>query len=458
MLNHHHWLERWQSWIFAEQSEAPRLVAGLRNTLQVMVIMFREAIQANLSIRASALTYSVILSMVPLLAMSTAILKGMGGENQLRVAAERFIEQIEPRPAAQTDPIQSLAPSGGTEMATAGFSGHIYHAMDTVFSYVENTNFAAIGAFGVAGLLIVVVMVFSTIEEAMNAIWKSSQGRPLLRKIMDYLALLILLPISINLAFAGEAILASNRMMGYLSTALPVSWLLTGLLKALPFLFIVMTLTLMYLFFSRAQLSTRAALAGAVFASFFWLLTQKMYIFLQVGVAKYNAIYGSFATVPLFLTWLHLCWTFILLGATLAYAIETRRSYRFNDSPLTPGRSLQLCYDLLNATYDDFQERKPTTSEGLQQQLKACTPTEISQTLSTLVAAQLLRTTVINRELTYLPVTTSEQLPAQEVVEVIFGRQGKESPGGELANLALEGARQAVKGHRFQAAETYGGS
>lgn len=81
---------------------------------------------------------------------------------------------------------------------------------------------------------------------------------------------------------------------------------------------------LVYLFFSRARVTTSAAFTGALFATIFWFLTQKVYIILQVGVAKYNAIYGSFATVPLFLIWVYLGWNFVLSGAALAYGVQHR--------------------------------------------------------------------------------------------------------------------------------------
>ena len=134
------------------------------------------------------------------------------------------------------------------------------------------------------------------------------------RKIMDYLALLILLPISINVALAGDAILESPEIMALSLYVIPSDWAVTMLLKFLPFLFVILTLMVMYMFFPNVRVKTYAAFSGAVFAGIFWFLVQKAYIILQIGVSKYNAIYGSFATVPLFLIWVQLGWTFILLG------------------------------------------------------------------------------------------------------------------------------------------------
>jgi len=243
---------------------------------------------------------------------------------------------------AQTggDVSSNASPSETTHLS---LNSHLHNAAETIFNYVEKTNFAALGAFGIAGLLIVVILVFSSVEDAMNAIWHTDRGRSLFRKIMDYLALLILLPISINLALAGEAILESPAIMGYISTFIPAPWAVQMLLKLLPFVIITLSLMMMYLFFPHVKVKTFPACCGAVFASLFWFIFQRAYVVLQIGVAKYNAIYGSFATIPLFMVWINLGWTFILLGSVLAYAIQHRNQYRLpgTEPQSTPRRALQ---------------------------------------------------------------------------------------------------------------------
>ncbi|MBM9513756.1 YihY/virulence factor BrkB family protein [Desulfogranum marinum] len=448
--NFQNWSTPIIKWAFTETATSTALSRGLRCAARILIIVCIEATRAKISIRASALTYSVILSMVPLLAMSTAVLKGLGSGDQLRVAAIRFIEQVEPRPTVHQTQPESTSPDLLEKPVQNTMTAHLYRAVDTIFNYVDKTNFAALGIFGIGGTLLVVIMVFSTIEDAMNDIWREEKGRPLFRKVMDYLALLILLPISINMALAGETILASERMMSYIQTIIPLDWMIAALFNFLPFVFIIITLMLVYLFFSRARVTTSAAFTGALFASIFWFLTQKVYIILQVGVAKYNAIYGSFATVPLFLVWVYLGWNFILSGAALAYGIQHRNNYLPFTDTIVPQRRLQLAFDILHHVYTDFHNRRTTTVTSLADRLKG-TPTSVIKAIAAnLVTANLLHSNDDNDKPAFLPVTSAELVKPGEVLDAIVGRTNNSTYGSHLADLALEGAHKALAQITFQ--------
>ena len=442
--NHQHWSTPIIKWAFTETGVNSSVSKGLRCSARILIIVCMEATRAKISIRASALTYSVVLSMVPLLAMSTAVLKGMGSGDQLKIAVVRFIEQVEPRTTGQPTPPELTSFDLDRKPVHKTMTAHLYQAIDTIFDYVDKTNFAALGIFGVGATLIVVIMVFSKIEDAMNDIWREHKGRPLSRKVMDYLALLILLPVSINLAFAGEALLASDQIMSYVRTIIPFDWLIAALFKFLPFVFIIITLMLVYLFFSRASVTTSAAFTGALFATTFWFVTQKVYIFLQVGVAKYNAIYGSFATLPLFLVWVYLGWSFILSGAALAYGVQHRNDYLPFTETLVPQRQLQLAFDILHQVYADFQERRTTTIASLASRLAGAPTTVIEEITANLVTANLLHQSNDNGKPVFLPTTASELLKSGEVLDAIQGYTKNSTYGSHLANLALEGAHKAL--------------
>ncbi|MCI5117134.1 MAG: YihY/virulence factor BrkB family protein [Candidatus Electrothrix sp. LOE1_4_5] len=339
---------RLSRWSFSYFPQEKKIVKWLRGLLRILLIMVHEFSNTNIALRSSALTFSVILSMVPLLAMSTALLKGLGNGNQMREAAYHFIDKLDPEieepvllvlsdePDEPEEPDESdnlentpdkseelanteipkksppdipatsetsevsqntseqiftqnstgaaskeVAPEEASEKETleatpsSSLNYHLHQAVDTIFDYVENTNFAALGAFGIVGLLIVVVMVLSSVEDAMNAIWHTRRGRSLFRKIMDYLALLVLLPISINITLAGDAILRSPKIMSYIATVVPSAWTVQMLLKLLPFLFITLSLMMMYLFFPNVKVKTTAAFCGALFGAIFWFIVQR---------------------------------------------------------------------------------------------------------------------------------------------------------------------------------------
>lgn len=463
-------------WAFSYKPVESRISSVLRSWLRIFFIIAHEFKETAISLRAAALTYSIVLSMVPILAMSTAVLKGLGSDNQLRLAAYKFIDQFEPeqQPSMQVEKktgqvettegkkeaaelpsspdatgavIDSGTGNSGEQSASVSITNHLRNAVDTIFEYVDRTNFAALGAFGIVGLLLTVILVLSTVEDAMNAIWHTREGRSVLRKTMDYLALLILLPISINVALAGDAVLQSPTIMAHINAIIPAEWAITMLLKFLPFLFIILTLMVMYIFIPNIKVKTHAAFIGAVFAGFFWFLVQKAYIILQVGVAKYNAIYGSFATVPLFLIWVDIGWTFILLGASLAYAVQNRNLYHLPGESISPQRSLQLAFDILDTIYKHFSVKKQTSFDDLISENRGELPGDIQD-----ITAKLLRGGLIHQVgdgLAYVPAAPSEEIEAREVVQLILGHEKIPSIGGEFSHQVILAAEEAIPPDAF---------
>lgn len=421
--------------------------------VRILLIMRLEFFRTHLATRAAALTFAILLSLVPILALTTSILKGLGNDEQLRQAAVRFIDQLEGPVLATSSredekhpslPIATdqTVPSPPAKVATE----HLHRAVDIVFQYVERTNFAALGLVGILGLIVVVLLVLASIEEAMNVIWHTRKGRPLLRKIMDYLALLILLPLSLNVALAAEAILVSETIMHRLAALLPSPWMAPLVLKLVPFACIILTLTTMYLFFPHVKVRKSAALIGAVFASVFWFIVQKLYIALQVGVANYNAIYGSFASIPLFLVWLQIGWTFILLGASLAYAIQNHRNYHVTHGMPRPQHLLQIAYDALDVIYERFALRSPITLSLLCDRLPHYQRTDIHTVVRQLVAGGLLGALVQTDEKKLLPITPADKLDAGEVVRLFLGGETVPTVGGLLAAKAVEAAIRSTTG------------
>ena len=444
--------DRLTLWAFARRVDEKRCLALSRRGLRVLIIMVLEFPSTNISLRASALTFSIILSMVPLLAMSTAILKGLGNGDQMRVAAYRFIDSLDPDAEKPHYPLADSFLNGQENKAIAVQDGepislntHLYNAVDTIFNYVENTNFAALGAFGIVGLLIVVIMVLGTVEGAMNAIWHTERGRSLFRKIMDYLALLVLLPISINIALAGDAALASPKIMGHLTELIPSVFSVQMLLKLLPFSFVTLSLMMMYLFFPNVRVKTSSAFFGALFGTVFWFIMQRIYLVLQVGIVQQNAIYGSFAMVPLFIIWIRFGWVFILLGASLAYAIQHHDHYRLPGRESTVQQRLQQGFDILFTVYRNFSLTRLTSAEQLSASCLTRNEAEISQTINLFLRNGLLHEVEENGVVGFIPSQPAEQLTAAEVIRLILGHGAEvETAGGELAQKILASAEEVV--------------
>lgn len=429
-------------WADDTQHERSLLSRAVQMLLRLFLITFREFKRNDISLRSGALTFTIMLSLVPLLAMSTAIVKGMGGGDQLRKAAYSYIETLEQTGGSAPELSSKKTDQSDTQgRPQTNLTKHLRLAIDQLFDYVDNTNFAALGTIGVIGILLSALLVLGHIESAMNVIWKVSSGRSLLRKIADYLTLLIILPLSINIAFAASAFLTSPVLSSKMALFIPANWIQGLLLKPLPILFITLSFYALYMFFTSTKVKTIPALIGAILAATLWFAIQNLYISLQLGVSNYNAIYGSFATLPLFLFWIYLGWIFILSGAQLAFACQHLSSYRLLP-PQTPQPSHMLgaAYDLMDSVYQAFSEKTPLTQSDLLNSLMPHYPKQVlEKVLDQLYQSELIH--LAQRDGRILPTNPLERFDDQDIIDSILGSKSAATNGGRKSLAVIAGAK-----------------
>jgi membrane protein len=433
-------------WADTMVGDRPAMLRWAHRIVRIILICFRETKENLLTLRAGYLTYALLLSMVPLLAMSTAVVKGLGGGNQLRGVVYAYIdslEQLSPDQGSQQgqESGSGSSPDSGAE-GSADLTTHLRSAADKMFDYVERTNFATLGTFGMVGIFFSVIMVLGQIEKSLNIIWKVSDGRRLLRKIADYISLMILLPISINVALAAGTTLESQALSVHLDKFLPIIWLQAILLKGVPVLFLSATLYVIYIFFPNTRTGGIPTLIGAVIAGSCWFITQNFYISAQVGVAKYNAIYGSFATIPLFLIWVWVAWLFVLIGAQIAYAIQKEPNYHFSARVYEPAQQLSAALDVCRTMAARFNAGEKTRSEDLIEENHVYPPDLVEKAIEALVGAGLLHHSLETGEL--VPAVPPEKIAAKTIVETIMGVDTPQTFGGERAALAVAGAAREM--------------
>lgn len=407
---------------------------------RIFLITAQEFKKNELSLRAAALTFTVMLSLVPILAMSTAVVKGLGGGDQLKEVVYSYVGSLGGQNTSEnvdamgkTD--ESTAPTEKAKKAGSNLTQHLYSAIDKIFNYVERTNFATLGTIGVAGIVLSVVLVLGNIELAMNAIWHVDSSRSIMRKIADYLALIVLMPISVNIGLAASAILKNDTLLSKFSIFLPIAWLQALLLKFIPILFLALTLYVIYMFFPNTRVKTVPAMVGALFAGFFWFEVQNIYINMQIGVAKYNAIYGSFATLPLFLVWIYCGWIFILIGAQIAYACQHNNSFRLTSTVSPPSLQLAVAYDLLDYVQHRFDKEQQATLEHFISIYTMHNPHLVSDTIDQLKCAGLIHTTEDSTSLK--PSIPRQSLDYGKVVRAVIGATFSETEGGKKSSHVL---------------------
>ena len=281
--------------------DAPIKERILRRFARYLWLGGHRLADGDLMSRSSSLTLQVLLSIVPVLAVGFSLSKGLGLESErLRSMLVRL------------------------------FSGH-EEIVERLLNYVEHTDVRALGTVGLLFLIYSAVSLLGRIEISFNKIWGVKHNRPLVRKFADYLSVLLIFPLLMVSATTITASVSASSFGVWLQSAPLLSWVF----KLLPFVIVWAAFTFIYVFMPNTKVSVKAGMAGAFVAALVWSLVQWGYIYFQVGVSKYNAIYGTFAALPIFLVWLNLSWTIVLLGCEIVFVVQHERTYHphHDDAP-----------------------------------------------------------------------------------------------------------------------------
>ncbi len=265
---------------------------------QVVTLVVRDFFADRCLLRASALTYASVLAIVPLLALMFALLKGFGVQNQLEPL---ILEHI----AVGSDQIVSQ-----------------------IVAYIDNTNVGRLGMVGLATLLLTVLTLLSNIEKSFNAVWDVEETRSLFRRFADYFSVVTIGPLLILAAISMTSSLQSTALVEALKNYSYVGDLVLFLFKILPFVGMWIAFTALYIFMPNTRVRVSAAFIGGVIGGSLWQLAQFGYVHFQVGVSKYNAIYGTMAALPIFMIWIYLSWLIVLFGLEVSYALQNLGALR----------------------------------------------------------------------------------------------------------------------------------
>jgi membrane protein len=207
----------------------------------------------------------------------------------------------------------------------------INRVIDFSLNLLQRTKGGIIAGLGVVFLLWSVIKMLGHIEESFNKIWWVKENRPVVRKFADYIALLFVAPFF--LIFSGSAtIFVAARLTDFLeNSGLPFHSFITFSVKYLPFTSIWLLFIFFYIFIPNTRVNIKTAAAGGIIAGTLYQIGQITYLKLQVGVSHYNAIYGSFAALPLFIIWLQVSWIILLIGAEISFAFENANNIDDHD-------------------------------------------------------------------------------------------------------------------------------
>jgi len=290
--------------------ELSRSRSYLLRLLRIIVLSFRGFLRDDCFLRASALTFYSVLSIVPVLAAMFGIAKGLGLEDRLQ---EELLLQFR----GQEEAVNAMF----------GFAKGL----------LEKTRGGAMAGVGLAVLFYAVLKMLSYIESSFNHIWGIKRARPLRRRIVDFTAMMFICPFLLVLSGALTVVVAEEVrfVMNRITFLGPLSSVVFVVLAVLPYCAVWVLFAFLYIFVPNTRVNLGSGILAGILAGTMYQLLQRLYIFTQVGVARYSAIYGSFAALPLFMVWLQISWLIMLFGAEFAFAHQNVETYEFEPDCLT---------------------------------------------------------------------------------------------------------------------------
>lgn len=396
--------------------DLPRKKSFFIKQLRIFLLSIRGFDEDKCQLRASALTFYSLISIVPVAAMAFGIAKGFGFEKLLE---KHLLEQF----------------SGQDEV--------VIKIIDFAHSLLASTKGGLLAGIGVIILFWAVIKVLGNIEDSFNDIWGIKESRTLGRKFSDYLSLMLLCPILIIMASSLTVFITTQVTLITEKIALleMFSALIFFVLKLLPYCLIWVLFTFLYVFMPNTKVRFSSGLLAGIMAGTIYQVLQWAYITFQVGAAKYNAIYGSFAALPLFLLWLQLSWLIVLFGAEFAFAHQSVDTYEFEPDSLHISDhfkrilSLQVCHALV---VNFAKGEKPSTAEEISHKMDI--PIRlVHQIIYELKESHIITDVNIpeREELAYQPARDINSLTVKFVIEALERRGVDSIPVTRAAQLEV---------------------
>ncbi len=281
------------------ENEVSGIQHKLINLIKVVFLSVRRYNEDDLQNKASALTYNTLLCIVPIFAIIFGIARGFGLQKNLQDELGYYFE-------AQSDILKKMT---------------VF--VDSYLNYTQTGVFIGIGLFF---LFFTAMSLITTIENSFNDIWQVKKGRTFWRKLTDYFSMLLILP-TLILSSSGISIYISTQISEYQLFFLDP--LLKIIIRFSPYVLTWLLFTCIYIYLPNTKVKIKNAMLAGIVTGTVFQIFQFFYINGQIWMSKYNAIFGSFAALPLLLLWVQFSWLIVLIGAELAFAVQNIENYDF---------------------------------------------------------------------------------------------------------------------------------
>jgi membrane protein len=371
----------------------------------------RGLLANRVTVRAAALTYYTVLSLVPFLAFAFAILKGFG-------VYGTFVDATL-RPYLR---------------GMFGENPSLLASMERILQFVDRTDVSALGAVGLVALVYACLSLLGSVEDALNEIWEAKTKRSFLRQLTDYVTLLVTTPLLMVSAATVVAAAQSSRIVLFLRDALGLGAAIDFLLHFTSAAVIGLAFFAVYLILPNARVRATSAAIGAAVAALTWQGALVLYVRLQVGVSRFNTLYSVLSAIPIFLVWTYVSWIVVLFGAQVAASHQNEWTIRQRMRATRADQALRetLAVLVVARVARAFLTGVPWRSQAELADLVELSPLTIEQTLGALVRGGVLARTASGPDATYLPARDLDALRVEDV-RAALRRDGEADPlRGEL--------------------------
>lgn len=363
-------------------------------------------------LKATALTYYTLFSIVPIIALAFAIAKGFGFQETLQAdLLMKFQDQ--------------------KDILTQAF---VY-----ADKMLANTKGGLIAGVGVVLLLWSIIKLLSSIENSFNEIWEIKRDRTWTRKITDYLSIMLIGPIFIILS-GGLTVWLKTGLDTVASNVEIISPVTVIFLKLFAFGLMWSMFIFLYMALPNTKVTFKGAAMGSLIAAILFELLQWAYVSSQIGVASYNKIYGSFAALPLFLIWIQYSWFVVLFGAELTFAHQNVDHYELESdiNNISDRYKRVIALLIVNVVVKNFNEGKPALTS-----VEIASKLDLPLRLARLIINEFIETGVFNevrmpndKETGYQPGISDSKLTVKFIIDKLDEKGVNELPIDDSKELA----------------------
>lgn len=400
----------------------------LLDLLRYPYALIRDLLTGELNLRAMGLVYTTLLSLVPLAAFAFAVLKGLGVHRDLEPLIYEFLRPIGER----------------ADELTAEF-----------MHFVDNVRGDVLGSVGLAFLLYTVVSTIQKLEEAFNFAWHVERPRSVMRRVSEYLSLMVVGPVFIVVVFSLFSAAAAHTSMQWLTKHEPFGTVVRAFGYVGPFLFVSGVFTFLYAFIPNTRVRFRAALVGGLAAGLLWAASGALFARIVAASTNMVAIYAGFAIFLATLIWIYLSWLILLIGAQLSFYVQNPRYLRVGQGHvrLTSALRERLAFTVMLLVARKFVAGEPPWQQRALAEDLEIQGSALASVIRSLERAGLLTLTE-DEEL--IPARDLESIALTDILHAVrderqyetwlLWRARTEPVADEVANSVEAGMRERIAG------------